>query len=267
MASIMADVDSTANFEVLKNGRDFSRLLYPNPVCFLTSRRHDQHGWNVMTISWLTPVNNDGLVALSMNKGRYSYECLRACPFFVLSVPVSGMESLVLNVGKCSGRRGDKLTFLKDQGLSVFKLAARSENIAGAVDSHTKIKKSFASLASTDSESGGESDAPGEFRASVSQDSDSGDVAVVGTVAWLQLTVESMQDIDGQHAMIIARVKNAAVRPDYWNGKNFASRVGGPPILTFLGSQAFGYTQSYAETKSGRSAQEEGSHKKSPRLD
>lgn len=35
-----------------------SRLLYPNPVCWLTSGDADTARFNVMTISWLTPTNN-----------------------------------------------------------------------------------------------------------------------------------------------------------------------------------------------------------------
>jgi len=49
-----------------------SRLLYPNPVCILTTPEHPEHPEhayaNAMTISWLSMVNNNGLAMFSMNK-------------------------------------------------------------------------------------------------------------------------------------------------------------------------------------------------------
>jgi hypothetical protein len=51
-----SDLDSD---EVLVTAQNLlSRFLYPNPVCLLTSR-DDESSVNVMTISWLTPINND----------------------------------------------------------------------------------------------------------------------------------------------------------------------------------------------------------------
>lgn len=35
-----------------------SRLLFPNPVCLLSSRGGASDARNVMTITWLTPINN-----------------------------------------------------------------------------------------------------------------------------------------------------------------------------------------------------------------
>lgn len=35
-----------------------SRVLYPNPVCLLSVWDAAQHKRNVMTITWLTPINN-----------------------------------------------------------------------------------------------------------------------------------------------------------------------------------------------------------------
>ena len=62
----------------------FSRLLYPNPVCFLckslpttedTPPRSDVNK-NVMVLSWLTPTNNAGRFMFSINKSRYSASLL-----------------------------------------------------------------------------------------------------------------------------------------------------------------------------------------------
>lgn len=51
----------------------FSRLLYPNPVCLLTTNPDaaNEHP-NVMVLSWLAPVNNDGLFVFSINKRRHT---------------------------------------------------------------------------------------------------------------------------------------------------------------------------------------------------
>ena len=47
-----------------------SRLLYPNPVCFLSSWAGGRR--NLMTISWLTAVDNEGRFVLSMNQRRHT---------------------------------------------------------------------------------------------------------------------------------------------------------------------------------------------------
>ena len=78
-----------------------SRLLYPNPVCMLTTPGHAATGGpNVMTISWLTPLNNSGAIVLSVNCKRHSARKLQACPEFVLNVPAHGFEDTVLAIGK-----------------------------------------------------------------------------------------------------------------------------------------------------------------------
>jgi flavin reductase (DIM6/NTAB) family NADH-FMN oxidoreductase RutF len=73
----------------------FSRLLYPNPVCLLTSysKEFDKH--NIMTISWLTAIDNDGRFLCSMNQKRSSAELVLKSKQFILNVPIKGMESLV----------------------------------------------------------------------------------------------------------------------------------------------------------------------------
>jgi hypothetical protein len=85
------------------NGKEFSRLLYPNPVCFLchrsrcvddptkikkevTQKHHriagEEYGQyyqdNVMVVSWLTPTNNHGKFVMSLNKRRCTAQGLVA---------------------------------------------------------------------------------------------------------------------------------------------------------------------------------------------
>lgn len=44
-----------------------SRVLYPNPVCLLSVWDATQHVGNVMTITWLTPINNQVCLCISLS--------------------------------------------------------------------------------------------------------------------------------------------------------------------------------------------------------
>ncbi len=93
----------------VKEKQMLSRLLYPNPVCMLTTPAHvDTGGPNVMTISWLTPLNNFALILLSVNAKRHTASKLQACPEFILNIPAHGFEETVLAIGKNTGADGDK---------------------------------------------------------------------------------------------------------------------------------------------------------------
>ena len=121
----------------------FSRLLYPNPVCLLTTNPNDENEHpNAMVSSWLTPINNkvghitpsdapvttpipQGVFVFSLNKRRHTatrLEVLRrseppshCCPckvgvLFGLSVPAEDMSAVVLKIGTFSGHgQNDKL--------------------------------------------------------------------------------------------------------------------------------------------------------------
>ena len=73
---------------------------------------------NVMVLSWLTATNNSGRFVFSINRGRHSATNVvpidessgkaRTGVDFVLSIPVQGMEQLVLDVGGTSGKWGSK---------------------------------------------------------------------------------------------------------------------------------------------------------------
>ena len=184
----------------LQTGKEFSRLLYPNPVCFLStvgsgggggvsmtnsthpptsssmdsepplqqSSAENSVNKNVMILSWLTPTNNQGRFMFSIHKTRYSALLLapsidpasetsscgangssiditshthmpltefpkRKYPRtvsvdnsnyqtgteFVLSVPVKGMEQLVMDVGSISGRYGSKFSSSECRSLKI----------------------------------------------------------------------------------------------------------------------------------------------------
>jgi hypothetical protein len=67
---------------------------------------------NVMVLSWLTPTNNEGGFMCALHKRRFSAECLQARQHFALSIPVAGMEGLVLKVGDVTGKSVDKFKLI-----------------------------------------------------------------------------------------------------------------------------------------------------------
>ena len=89
-----------------------SRPLYPNPVCFLSTWKPSSTQRNLMTISWITAIDNDGRFFASMNQKRHSATMLMAHPYLVLTVACAGLEPLLTRVGGCSGSRMDKTTTL-----------------------------------------------------------------------------------------------------------------------------------------------------------
>lgn len=95
----------------LNEPKQRSRLLYTNPVCFLSTTTGDNER-NVMTLSWLTSTNNEGRFMFSLNRRRNTASVLTLGSNFCLSVPVKGMEELVRHVGRASGRWGSK--FVED---------------------------------------------------------------------------------------------------------------------------------------------------------
>lgn len=149
----------------LTEKKQFSRLLYTNPVCFLCcnsnsdstsdnsndvvtngdtvritsgtdatrcdsieSQEKQGSSHNVMVLSWLTATNNNGQFIFSIHRRRHSASLLLNIHneteaqaslshppnpignLFTLSVPIEGMEELVLAVGRVSGRHVDKFS-------------------------------------------------------------------------------------------------------------------------------------------------------------
>lgn len=109
-AAAAADTDTAgANFVPIQLAAPhLSRPLYANPVCFLATWQPGTRRRNLMTVSWLTAIDNDGHFLLSMNQKRHSATLLMAHPYLVLSVACAGLETLLTRVGGCSGARVDK---------------------------------------------------------------------------------------------------------------------------------------------------------------
>ena len=296
----MGNPDSDSSHWIhLQKGREFSRVLYPNPVCFLSTINTNNDGVventrsNVMTLSWITPTNNSGRFMFSINKNRYSASLLappaeerhqkrkhaqtkssddepehdaehdannyQAGIEFALSVPVQGMEQVVLDVGSISGRVGSKFPSSRD---SEHGVANEETNLSNR--KRKKLRMEQLSLHGVDGlipvplggptpdTSSGLSSAPPLF-------------AIKGTVAHLKCrtyavigssksegeTADSANcaeaHIDHDHLLVMAKVIDGYVHPSYWDDKKFMFRPLSkdvPPYLTFFGSQTFGYVVS-----------------------
>eukprot|EP00927_Polykrikos_kofoidii_P061770 TRINITY_DN56607_c0_g1_i1.p1 TRINITY_DN56607_c0_g1~~TRINITY_DN56607_c0_g1_i1.p1 ORF type:complete len:391 (-),score=44.36 TRINITY_DN56607_c0_g1_i1:24-1196(-) len=258
-----------------------SRPLYPNPVCFLTTWlpecRHDGvlPRNNVMTISWLTALDNDGTFVCSMNQRRHTATMLQRNPWFVLNVAVAGLESLLRRVGGCHGSKGNKASAL---GVELCRPGwvpiPRKESIAtgdgndldGTVDFGNGASISVSALGcevngSTKSEStremplasldesgcepawplDGDLELPQLSTQAVETDrSLSAAVAVTRCVAHVLAKVERVRGTHG-HFLLTCKTYRAYVLKEYWSGKTLRpERADLPPILAFLGSQQFG---------------------------
>jgi len=213
-----------------------ARLLYPNPVCILTTAATPDHAYpNAMTISWLSCINNTGLVMLSMNQNRHTAARIVEGGQFVLNIPVAGMEELVLAIGSCHG--GDKLAALigkHDLDLCCpgwgeharFDPENPSPHASHGPDPRT-LKKGQRKKVQEAREAAQLAALP----------------AVRQAVAHLVLTVSSKREVDGgDHWLLVAQIDRAWVQKAYWaTGKTLAAPPGWAPILSFLGSQTFGH--------------------------
>ena len=272
----------------LQDEKSFSRLLYTNPVCLLTTVNSTRTSTsesssiafaprrNVMVVSWLTPTNNAGKFVMSVNKRRHTASILVPThpndddhnAEFVLCVPVAGMEDLIRNVGKTSGRWGSS-KFPRDQIHSQSEQSGphhetlNASTASGSSNTHGstlpfKKKKKFENgidgliavkIGTTDEEPAIESE---EL------------FGIMGTVAHIKCRVNGIVEetntidpggdgLDEDHHLILAEVTNAHVKKDYWDEKKkqfrpIAQKCGDneaqlhpPPYLTFFGSQSFGY--------------------------
>lgn len=211
----------------LTSGKQFSRILYTNPVCFLATTSKNNGEKNVMVISWLSAANNDGRFLVSLNRRRHSASVLDEK--FSLSVPVSGMEDLVRNVGSTSGSRGSKFPSDYPADSAITDTSEKEETLSNRKRKKSpRFPKGIPGLEILDTSTNGTS------------------VFIHGTVAQLECEVHQIlaDVIDDQHYLVIADVKKARVHRDYWDTtKNlFRTGQGLPPYLAFFGSQQFGYT-------------------------
>mmetsp|Transcript_20947 Transcript_20947/g.31036 ORF Transcript_20947/g.31036 Transcript_20947/m.31036 type:complete len:246 (+) Transcript_20947:51-788(+) len=224
----------------LTEPKQFSRLLYTNPVCFLST--FDGKGKkNAMVLSWLTATNNEGRFMFSLNRRRDTASLLSTDRDFTLSVPTADMEDIVLNVGKTSGRWGSKFKKTNKDNSKEEKGLDETERTKEepVIPLSNRQKKKQARLN------------PGVDGLDVVSFGDKDDdlFVISGTVAHLQCTAyKIIQDplIDDDHLLVLAEVTRASVNPSYWcSNKNiFRPMANASPYLTFFGSQTFGYVSS-----------------------
>ena len=263
----------------LEDPKLMSRLLYPNPVCLLSVAPRPRgdadvaagddapadggdavpedggHRPNVMTISWLAPINNDAAFVCSINLRRFTLRMLRSNGGrFCLSVPSKGFEKTVLAIGACSGWRNDKPAKLGFELCSPgWGVDDESAPTGGQQRPAHPPGNPFAALGENESETGdanddGDGTTAATSRASAADVTSPSEasapfVAVRECIAHLQCEVTSMEEREG-HAITFARVLRAHVRASHWSGKTLAPQSPeAPPILTFLGSQKFGYVR------------------------
>jgi len=206
-------------------GNMMCRLLYPNPVCLLTvydpqttntknqQGAHHRHLMNVMTITWLTPIDNSGTFVCSINKKRYTSELLNVSSIFVLNIPSRDMEHTILRIGSCSGRDVDKF---QQFGLQLCCPGWSSSSIP-------VVRRR------------GDDDERGSFCVSKYA------VVLSDCIAHTICTVQEKQD-QGQHWLFVCKQQMSWSRKVYFeDGKRFRRNCESlPPYLTFLGSQTFG---------------------------
>ena len=324
----------------LTEKKQFSRLLYTNPVCFLCCCRsgcspshcsnndrgctgsataetlvtdascddgavsqqlegHDinSNGQNVMVLSWLTATNNAGQFIFSIHRRRHSASILlnvtnetdvdaKSLPsnpignFFTLSVPIQGMEELVLAVGRISGKYVNKFASLSSySNVSVQKEDRKQQQ---SHPSPSKPEYSYKKSRRTDTVEGPVIPGLNAIPIPLSLHSSESSLAaksslllasplyyINGTVAYMICEVVQILDNhhNDDHYTILGQICAAKVLSTYWDipknlfrpmnnhdhnknsshTKSFASTTSDPdsaripPYLTFFGSQTFGY--------------------------
>jgi flavin reductase (DIM6/NTAB) family NADH-FMN oxidoreductase RutF len=222
-----------------------SRLLYSNPVCLLTTPGEcvrsadsaqssvggaaieDVKSYpNVMTVSWLTPVDNSGGILMCLNGKRNTAARIQSTQLakFVLNVPVAGMENMILNIGSCSGSDINKFEEFNIPLCHPGWNTSNSELISDPKKLYGKRLKEYQRSATCNL-------LP----------------AVEPCIAHLVCetrshTHESQLGIEGDSVVFAAKILFAFVRSSYWCGKNFIPRdFAHPPFLSFLGTKRFAY--------------------------
>ena len=171
---------------------------------------------NVMTISWLTPMNNNGTIILSMNQKRHTAKHIVVGAQFVLNIAVEGHEDLLKRVGGCSGANVRKCVELPLPTCHVGWLSGPASPRARKQDdpSHDEWEDVFALY-----------DCP----------------------AHIQLVVREVNPLEG-HLIIIAQTTKCWVQSTYWDGKTFgAMEESTPAHLSFLGSGMFASVRRQSE--------------------
>lgn len=221
--------------------KSWSRLLYPNPVCFLCSSRSQCS--NVMVLSWLTATNNEGEFMFSLNQSRHTARMLLSDDEgeaatgnnrrFVLCVPTAAQKELVLQVGSISGREGSK-----------FPRSDNGDIKTDSMSSPLSKRQQKARLQSLGVPGLRTVPLPANRNKGIDSTYNDSLFYIDGTIAYLVCCIKQCSSLNPKHHLVVAQVERAAVQSPYWNATKrlFVSTNPRrfPPFLCFLGSQTFG---------------------------
>ena len=237
-----------------------SRFLYPNPVCFLCTTSYLSDGVsqesmkqsaksNIMVLSWLSPKDNSGNFIFSMNHARYSAKAVvHTRSFFVLAVPIRGMEEIVLLAGRGSASHEENFAAVdhstqNPQTSNVSQIPPTPPHVTN------KLHRFF-------SQSPAPSPTPivfgttstpfpylfPPFASSPEPPPDSALFSIEGCAAHLLCKVNAVLSETDGHFVCEATIHKAYVKERYWEtGKLFKPAEGEPEFLSFYGAQTFGY--------------------------
>jgi flavin reductase (DIM6/NTAB) family NADH-FMN oxidoreductase RutF len=198
-----------------------------------------------VTLSWLSPANNYGGFVFVIHKTRFSADSIvNGSGNFTLSVAHAGLRDVLLACGKVSGKATNKFS---EEGVEGLKAVVASQ----LCSSNSKSEKFTASNAFSALSGDGDSDSDSENEGVEKVDSKfelndrSSMIAppVQGSVAHLSCHIVQRSDAaDAGHWLITAQIDDAYVHTSYWDGKCFEPKLPDlPPLVSFLGSQRFGF--------------------------
>lgn len=248
-----------------------ARVLYSNPVCLLctSSPETPERKRNVMTISWVTCVDNSGSFVCALNSSRSSAVRLQReharvlaqtesdiekGALFTLSVPTAGMERMILEIGSCSGRDVDKSQIVCGWRyvLPGWDALEPSDTAESSKSGPQKRLRTIGKKAAK------------RRRLELEDQAIRTQRCIDACVAHIVCRVSSIQRMENGHLLIRATVVRAYVRSAYWRDEatttakrgrdagswehsaTFGPRSSGkysvppPGVLTFLGSRTFG---------------------------
>ena len=247
-----------------------SRLLYSNPVCFLCTNDVQtlRASTNIMTVSWITPIDNKGTFVMSLNNSRHTVSNLFPESFprgvsskFTLSLAVRGHEDVLKRIGSMSGKdatnRGKKAELA---GLQLSKLfiptpAGKGKKRARATETTTVIEEE-------EGEEGwevecvmgeiGKSQCPAHLACVVERILASDPKVERSSGDGGRVEYDAIQDTStttfGGHLLLQCRIVFGRVDPQYFlDGKCLAPPLSSPGLLSFLGSGNFAEMRPLAE--------------------
>ena len=82
------------------------RLLHPRVAVVIVAGVERP---NLMTLAWHTPVSDEGIVAVAIDKENYTYELIKKCREFTMNVLSIDQIKVIWTCGTVSGRETDKV--------------------------------------------------------------------------------------------------------------------------------------------------------------